>query len=302
MQQTTNEQQPNNEEIKYLKFVAIDNSLTDINILEDFNRVQFNPIEIDEISFYFSNSRYEWLLQLIKNNKLFDNSNKPISKIELRKHLKQYGKGFRSGYFNYLKIIESETELFPNENEIFINKVFSKVYDAINVSCLPLQLLKSEKEKKYKILEDALFDQGYIDGEIYKAWMIVAEYNPMFSKKWKKQNATQYPKEEKIVVKNQISKNPTDLIWFKIGLLFATGEIESLIKKHHSNFSQIAKTLFDSEWKSYRPYLSETYNNTSINNKNILSNNIKTKLLFEYCNENSIQMCDTFLLQYNSTK
>jgi len=294
-----------NEEIKYLKFVAIDNSLTDPNILEDFYRVQFNPMDIEEISFYLSNSHYEWLLGLIKKNMLFDDSIKLVSKIELKKHLKEYGKGFRYGYFNYIEKVENEIEYFSKENKIFINKIFSKVYDVFNASCLPLKVTKienSNNQKGYQIIEDELFAKGVVDGEIYKAWMIIAEYNPMFRKKWKKENAINSITGETSAIKEKPTKNQTQLNWFKVGLLFATGEIENLFKQHESNFTQIAKSRFGSSWKSNRPYISETYNNTSTNNKNIWSSKTKVKLLYDYCFENSLEMSDAFLNQYKGIK
>ncbi|MDO6473601.1 hypothetical protein [Maribacter sp. 1_MG-2023] len=291
------------EEIKYLKFVAIDNSLTDPNILDDFHRVQFNPITIDEISFYFSNSRYEWLIGLMEKNILFDNSTKPISKIRLEKHLKEYGKGFRSGYFNYLEKVENENELFSKEKKIFINKIFSKVHDALNVSCLPLQLIgntNNEYKKSYKIIEDELFEQGILDGEIYKAWMIVAEYNPMFRKKWKKENAIQFPNQEIQYSGKETLKNQLDYNWFKVGLLFANGEMDKLIKKHESNFTQIAKEKFSHNPNGYRPYISETFNNSTLSDKNIWKNKLRLTTIHQHCIQNGISMTNSFLEHFEA--
>jgi hypothetical protein len=88
--------------------------------------------------------------------------------------------------------------------------------------------------------------------------------------------------------------------WFQVGLLFANGEIENLIKKNKSNFSQIAKNEFGDSWSGYRPYISETYNNTSTNNKNIWRSNFKICTLHNYCLNNSIKMSDAFLKHFKS--
>ncbi|SHK72115.1 hypothetical protein SAMN04488007_3662 [Maribacter aquivivus] len=91
-----------------------------------------------------------------------------------------------------------------------------------------------------------------------------------------------------------------NLIWFQVGLLFANGEIENLIQKHQYNFTQMAKEKFKTNYTSYRPYISETYNNNSKNNKNIWNSNSKIITIYNYCIDNTIEMTTEFLNHYHA--
>lgn len=94
-------------------------------------------------------------------------------------------------------------------------------------------------------------------------------------------------------------KDYKEEIWFKIGLLFATGEIEILSKKHNRNATQIAVELKN---KSYRPYISESLNNSTQTDKNIFSKPDKVTKIADHCKENDIKMCEDFLSKLNQSK
>ncbi len=85
--------------------------------------------------------------------------------------------------------------------------------------------------------------------------------------------------------------------WFKVGLKFANGELDELfevskIKKIIPNFSDIARQLGN---KSFRPYLSESYNSrTGESNKNIFANEGKITKLLNYCKLNDIEVVASF--------
>jgi hypothetical protein len=91
-------------------------------------------------------------------------------------------------------------------------------------------------------------------------------------------------------------KDIKNKIWFKVGILFANGEIDRIIsvQKDNSgiNFTKIAKDLGNT---SYRPYLSESWSKANKGNKNIFSNHGKLKLIYDYCNINNITMIDSFI-------
>jgi hypothetical protein len=265
-----------NKEIKYLKFIAIDNSLTDFNIKEDFDNLDFIPIEIDNVSFYFSNSRYEWFLNLVAKNQLINEANKPIKTAQFKKHLKEYGKGFREGYFNYSDKIHEETELFKSEKKVFINKIFSKVYDTLNVSIMPIQLIKggiTKADHIIKIIESDIFNQGIRDGEIYKAWTIIAEYSPMFEKRWEKEKKQDDDDDDDISLENYntpttpIKKNLHPRIFTtELGLILFEALKEKLVKNLLADYSfiyrkmQKEKLIYTSIGDSeFRRWLNDTY-------------------------------------------
>lgn len=79
---------------------------------------------------------------------------------------------------------------------------------------------------------------------------------------------------------NKSKDNYTNRIWFKVGLLFATGEMDKLLKKNNNNYHAVARALGK---QSYRPYISETQSDTNKSDKNIYSNPAKVKKIYDYC-------------------
>lgn len=80
-------------------------------------------------------------------------------------------------------------------------------------------------------------------------------------------------------------------IWFKVGLLFANGEMDKLKTQFNSNATQIAKHLNNT---SYRPFISESISKTNESDKNIYANPNKLLKICNHCIENSIPMTDCF--------
>lgn len=99
---------------------------------------------------------------------------------------------------------------------------------------------------------------------------------------------------EKLIESSTEKKNIEGLNWFKVGLLFATGEMDILLDKFSNNFTQVAKHKFGDKHTGYRSYISESYSKTNINNLNIYSDNSKLKRISDYCDENRIVMTENF--------
>jgi hypothetical protein len=105
-------------------------------------------------------------------------------------------------------------------------------------------------------------------------------------------------------LKDDITSTKKDILkfnWFKVGLLFATGEIYELKDKYVS-YIKIAKNKFGKKWKGYRPYISESYGNSNTNDLNIYSDNDKLKSIYDYCTKNKIEMAEDFKNVINSIK
>jgi len=112
------------------------------------------------------------------------------------------------------------------------------------------------------------------------------------------------PKEE-VITEKELSINKTSTknkidntqkrYWFKVGLLFANGEMEALMLKYEngtmSNFSAIARELGN---EYYRPFISETRNNNGETDKNIFADQNKMAYIITYCEENGITVVDSF--------
>lgn len=91
-------------------------------------------------------------------------------------------------------------------------------------------------------------------------------------------------------------------LWFKVGLLFANGEMDALLLKHkqgsESNFTAIAKELGNI---NFRPYISESISGTNSWNKNIFSSQTKISFIKKYCESNNITMVESFENRTKST-
>lgn len=92
-----------------------------------------------------------------------------------------------------------------------------------------------------------------------------------------------------------IEKINIDSLWFKVGLFFANGQISKLIENYKNftmpNFREISRELGNI---NYRPYISESINNTNINDKNIFSNDKKVQAIISYCEINKIIISEDF--------
>jgi len=83
-------------------------------------------------------------------------------------------------------------------------------------------------------------------------------------------------------------------IWFKVGLLFATGEMEVLLKKFDNKYLKIAKFLNN---LSYEKYILASHTNYKVTNtdKNIYYTKDKMEKIIKHCNENNIDITDDFI-------
>jgi hypothetical protein len=91
----------------------------------------------------------------------------------------------------------------------------------------------------------------------------------------------------------------TERNWFKIGLLFANGEMDELIEKHKMNTTAIAREI--GMLKS-RPYISDSMSNFSNGVKNIFANAAQLAFIKDHCEKNDIPIVDTFIVKANSVR
>jgi hypothetical protein len=88
--------------------------------------------------------------------------------------------------------------------------------------------------------------------------------------------------------------------WFKVGILFAKGEIQKLRKENPKiSFAKIAEHFNN---KNYEVYIKATNNNYTKTNpdKNIYINFDKMDLILKHCKLNDIAVCDDFDLKYKA--
>lgn len=111
-----------------------------------------------------------------------------------------------------------------------------------------------------------------------------------------------YTNKETTIKINVLSKEKSECIWFKVGLLFAEGKIQKIKKDNPKiSFKKIAQK-FNNE--SYEAYIKATLNEYTKSNtdKNIYSHIDKLENIFSHCEKNNITICEEFKSKYNSLK
>jgi hypothetical protein len=88
----------------------------------------------------------------------------------------------------------------------------------------------------------------------------------------------------------------TDKIWFKAGVLFASGKVLELYEKYKSEKGHFLKITLELGFKNTdRPYFSETLNNSTNDPKNIFKDFNKMTIIHKYCVENDISLSIKFV-------
>ncbi len=164
---------------------------------------------------------------------------------------------------------------------------------------------KNTLNEKLTILYDAEFTLNDIirEHELYRYNCDYSEVLQRLSdciKRYEKQNGithrqSQYldPQQSQTTIK----KDQTGNYWFKVGLLFANGEMDKHISDFKSNSTQIANKLGNS---NFRPFISESISGTNTSDKNIFSSKKKMETIISYCKDNSITIMDHFLRKYDA--
>jgi hypothetical protein len=97
-------------------------------------------------------------------------------------------------------------------------------------------------------------------------------------------------------------KTHQEEIWFKVGLLFASGEIYKHYDENKKNATATARALGNS---SYRVYITQTFGHNDKqygkkDDKNIYLNLNKLTQLVNHCKENGITIDERFMANYNT--
>jgi hypothetical protein len=232
-----------------------------------------------------------------------------------------------------IKIKKMQKQIFDKNVSINLEKFKSEFTKRYSKSLIPVEFLEIEKQECFNILfskipnkelvltknwkipftySDLLEIQEYANKVILRGIDICLDFIHSPNNKYQikdkipsqvyAQTLYEYYnwlnssfKSDKDSVLINIEKINTDSLWFKVGLFFANGQISQLIENYKNitmpNFTAISKELGNT---NYRPYISESINNTNISDKNIFSNNRKVQAIIKYCEINNIIISDDF--------
>ena len=226
-----------------------------------------------------------------------------------------------------VKIKEKQKEIFRKTVESKLESFKKRFFERYKNSIFKEELLETEKREFADILNgpipdvdlivskniDVLFErEDLLEIQSYYKNTIVGGCDEGFdfvqSPKDNYQDVSKTPSQayaivcfkylewlfENFKVTDNHSKDATEFLWFKVGLLFANGKMDSLIEEskcgNNPNFSAISRKL---ENMNCRPYISESYHSKN-NGKNIFLSKSKVSYLEKYCKENNIPIVESF--------
>lgn len=96
---------------------------------------------------------------------------------------------------------------------------------------------------------------------------------------------------KKVLIENDFKS----MIWFIVGLMIATNEIEKHLK-NFDNPTQIAKQLYPDRWKSFKTYIGDSMriDNVIKRNTNIFNSKDKVIFIYNHCKANNLKMSNVF--------
>ena len=114
----------------------------------------------------------------------------------------------------------------------------------------------------------------------------------------------EYIKEKIVLLENPVApqkaqdikpiKSYKTEIWFEVGLLFAIGEMDKLIKEHGRNATLIAKKTNPKYNKSILATMNNYNKNNTNGEKNIYNSRDKMQKIIEHCKLNDIVITSDF--------
>lgn len=232
----------------------------------------------------------------------------------LKKHLKQRlltGKSsFFMSQFTFEKRVENLDKLLKNKIDIESrNDIFREEYDKIRKSKINRDSKKTFDKTLFKILVDAErislgrnieFQTRFSKIEFIVLAEDVIRYEEYLNDLNKKNNDQFIDKKEYFGIQKE--DKYLNEIWFKIGLLFAKGELDEYYNSNKTGFKDgysALKVANELKNEKFEKNILATINNYSSNkssgSKNIYNSQDKMNKIIKYCNENQISIDDYFL-------
>jgi hypothetical protein len=93
-------------------------------------------------------------------------------------------------------------------------------------------------------------------------------------------------------VNSELPDNTNTDDWFVVGLLFATGKMDELVREHNGNATRIARQL---DRENLRPCISDSLGSNKEAKKNLFNSRSKMMRIIEHCENNNIEIKTSFL-------
>jgi hypothetical protein len=219
---------------------------------------------------------------------------KITSFLELEPYLIDYRNGFKKG-FNDFENDNITKYLTPfADKQDYVDKVFEYITKDILFkhswqNPIGFTYEMSIKNDLSNIIKG--FENGQKLGGFYKVWSIVFSNHKLFQKHFedfhKKNNEPEQSEAD------NSDKAYMSYDWFIVGLSFATGEMNNLLKKYDYNLTEIAELHF--KRPNLRPCITASKGTNRNAPKNLFNFRKKMMKIIDYCNINNIDVETSFL-------
>lgn len=257
--------------LKYAKSVFINRNKPRLVSWDDFNEADVSKIKEKQNELFYEIVEYN--LNNFKEHFYTRYKNSKIKDVLLEKEKKEFA--------NILNAPIPNTDVIVSKNL----KIQFQIDDLLEIQAYYKNVILGGQDYGYDFVQSPKDKYQYDSKILSQAYALVCfNYLEWLVESFKETNDAL-----------DTSKDKTKFLWFQVGLLFANGKMNSLIKKHKdgmtTNFSKISLELGN---KNYRPYISESYSNTNKNDKNIFSSKSKINYITEYCDRKNISIVESF--------
>jgi hypothetical protein len=168
----------------------------------DFIKPFLEPSKFDDVEFYILEKYLDNFREKCKNHWLVDENYKVLNNKTAIAILKEFGKGFRRGYFSFENPLRPHTPKNIDGNRKLILDIYNitahyRPYGVISSTFListniPNRKILQELEESYnhsqfsQVTKKSAYTSGYNGGKFYKAWEIILENRPLFNEIFKR--------------------------------------------------------------------------------------------------------------------
>ena len=168
----------------------------------DFIKPFLEPSKFDDVEFYILDKYLDNFREKCKNHRLVDENYKVLNNKTAIAILKEFGKGFRRGYFSFENPLRPHTPKNIDGNRKLISEIYAitarhqpngVISSTYLISTnIPNRKILQELEESYnhsqfsQVTKKSANISGYNGGMLYKAWEIILENRPLFNEIFKK--------------------------------------------------------------------------------------------------------------------
>lgn len=258
--------------LKYAKSVFINRNKPQLVSWDDFNEADVSKIKEKQYELFYEIVEYN--LNNFKEQFYIRYKNSKIKDVLLEKEKKEFA--------NILNAPIPNTDIIVSKNL----KILFEIDNLLEIQAYYKDVILGGQDYGYDFVQSPKDKYQYDSKILSQAYALVCfNYLAWLDESFKETSDAL-----------DTSKDETErTLWFKVGKLFANGEMDSLLKKHsHYNVPNCSAISRELENASFRVYILESLNARNENNKNIFSCKSKVSYIEDYCKNKNIPIVESF--------